>query len=315
MNQSDSDIQIKLNRVKEALNTVIRGKEEQIDMLLTAMVAKGHVLLEDLPGVGKTTLAKALAKSVNLKFSRIQFTPDLLPSDLLGMSILNPQDGTFTFNKGPVFTNLLLADEINRASPRTQSALLEAMNEGQVSTDNKTRVLSTPFMVIATQNPIEHQGTYALPEAQLDRFLIKIALGYPSVSEELKVLDDRRKGDPLDSVKAVLNTDELLVIQAAAQDVLIEEDVAKYILQITGGTRNHTEIEVGASPRASLALYRASKARAFTLGRDYVTPADVQIMCRPVLEHRIILSSSARYGGSTPAGIINEILEREKVPV
>ncbi|MBN2803048.1 MAG: MoxR family ATPase [Deltaproteobacteria bacterium] len=304
----------KLEKVKTNLKSVIRGKDEQIEFLLAALIARGHVLLEDLPGVGKTTLAKALAKSIELKFSRIQFTPDLLPADLLGMSLLNPKEGTFTFTEGPVFTNLLLADEINRASPRTQSALLEAMNEGQVSIDNVTRTLQDPFIVIATQNPVEHQGTYPLPEAQLDRFLMRITLGYPTFEEELNVLFDRKTDDPLDKIKPVLTVDELVAFQKNVTEVTVDKDVAKYILNLITATRNNSDIAVGASPRASLSLYRASQAMASLKGREHVTPGDIQQLFIPVIEHRVILSDHARYGGTTTAVILNSIVEREKVP-
>ncbi len=305
----------KVEGVRNELSKVIRGKIDKIDIVLMAVIARGHILLEDLPGVGKTTLAKALAQSMKLEFSRIQFTPDLLPSDLLGMSILNPKDGTLSFNNGPVFTNLLLADEINRASPRTQSALLEAMNENQVSIDNKTRVLANPFIVIATQNPIEHQGTYPLPEAQLDRFLVKVSLGYPAFDEELKVLRDRDESDPLLNVKQILSAKDVIELQQSALRVSVEQDVAKYILNIVNATREHSDIEIGASPRASLGLYGASKAKAFMSGRDFVTPFDVQQIAPYILEHRVLLSSAARYGGTTIPAIIREIIDTEKVPV
>ncbi|MBN2527857.1 MAG: MoxR family ATPase [Deltaproteobacteria bacterium] len=309
-----SDTTDKLHAVKSWIETVIRGKSEVVSKLLICLLAKGHVLLEDVPGVGKTTLAHALSAALDLRFSRIQFTPDLLPQDLLGANVLNPRDGSFTFHKGPVFTHLLLADEINRASPRTQSALLEAMNEQQVTIDGETFPLSSPFMVIATENPVEFQGTYPLPEAQLDRFMMRLSMGYPSPDEELLMLKERRADDPLRHVHKVLSAKELPALQQKVCEVTVSEDVAKYMLRLVGRTRRESGVEIGASPRASLALYHAAQAQAFFLGRTYVSPKDVQELFADCMTHRLVLNSAARYGGMSAAHIINTIVAEEPVP-
>lgn len=301
--------------VKEELGKVIRGKSEAIELLLGAILCGGHVLLEDTPGVGKTTLAKCLAKTLDIQFARVQFTPDLLPTDLLGMSLLDPRDGSFTFHEGPIFTNLMLADEINRASPRTQSALLEAMNETQVTIENATRPLPEPFFVIATQNPIDYQGTYPLPEAQLDRFFVKLSLGYPKPEEELRVLFDRQHTDPIESIKPILDKNALLALQREVKDVTVDKDVGRYILRIVEATRQHPELEIGASPRASLALFRASQGKAFLEGRSFVIPDDIQRMSGPVLEHRLMMKTGSKYGGKTEAGVVASIIDTEEIPV
>ncbi|MBN2714656.1 MAG: MoxR family ATPase [Deltaproteobacteria bacterium] len=303
-----------LDDVKKQIETVIKGKSEVVDRLLICMLARGHVLLEDVPGVGKTTLARTLAATLGLQFSRIQFTPDLLPHDLLGTNVLNPQDGSFSFHQGPVFTNLLLADEINRASPRTQSALLEAMNEQQVTIDGKTYPLAAPFMVIATENPVEFQGTYPLPEAQLDRFMMRLSLGYPNAEEELTMLRERRIDDPLQHVRMVLPARKLPLLQAHVAQVSVNEDVAKYMLRLVIRTRRESGVEIGGSPRASLALYRAAQARAFYNRREYVSPADVQALFADCMTHRIVLNSAARYGGVSVEQLIRTISDEEPVP-
>jgi MoxR-like ATPase len=304
-----------LESVRACLGKVIRGKPEAIERVLITVLAGGHILLEDVPGVGKTTLAKTLARALGLSFSRVQFTPDLLPTDILGMNVLDPRDGSFTFHSGPIFTQLLLADEINRASPRTQSALLEAMNEGQVTLENKTRPLPEPFLVIATQNPVDYQGTYPLPEAQLDRFLLRISLGYPDESDELEVLFDRQTEDPLTRVEQAIDSAGLLALQRQVRTVTVTRDVGKYLLSVVRATRAHPDLEMGASPRAGLALFRACQARALLLGRDWVGPDDVQQLARPVLEHRVVLSSSARYGRNSAASVITDSLSSVRVPL
>ncbi len=303
-----------LERVQGALGRVIRGKRETIEQVLVAVLAGGHVLLEDVPGVGKTTLAKALARVWGLDFARVQFTPDLLPTDILGMSVLNPRDGSFAFRPGPVFHQVLLADEINRASPRTQSALLEAMNEGQVTLDTVTRKLPSPFFVIATQNPVDYQGTYPLPEAQLDRFLFRVRPGYPAFDDAMQMLFDRQTVDPLDAVRAEADAAVLLDMQQAVCAVHVAKDVGRYILHLTEATRRRPEVALGGSPRASLALFRAAQAAAFFAGRDFAGAADVQEVLEPVLAHRILLTVKARYGGVDPASVVREIIAETVVP-
>ena len=294
---------------------IIRGKADAVRLLFTALFAEGHVLMEDVPGVGKTTLAKALAATVGMEFNRVQFTPDLLPADILGASIYSPKDGTFEFRKGPVFTNLLLADEINRASPRTQSALLEAMNERQVSIEGRLEKLPDPFLVIATENPVEYYGTYPLPEAQLDRFAVKLTLGYPDAESELRLLADRRKSDPLDDLKPVLTLTELRQIAAEVRDVAVENSVMDYMLRIIQATREIPEFRLGGSPRALLILSRCSQSSAWLEGRDFVTPEDVRKLAGPVLAHRMILTLESKLAGTDPQEILNGILNRLKVPV
>ena len=303
-----------LHEVKKQIQKVIKGKPEVVDRLLICLLARGHVLLEDVPGVGKTTLARALAATLGLQFSRIQFTPDLLPHDLLGTNVLNPQAGTFTFLKGPVFTHLLLADEINRASPRTQSALLEAMNEQQVTIDGETYPLAAPFMVIATENPVEFQGTYPLPEAQLDRFMMRLSLGYPRAEEELAMLRERRTADPLQYIETVLSSDELPMLQSQVAEVTVDDDVARYMLRLITRTRTESGVEIGGSPRASLSLYKASQAKAFLDGRTYVSPKDVRELFADCVTHRLVLNAAARYGGTSVAQLIQSIADTEPVP-
>ena len=300
--------------LQATLGTVIRGKPEAIDLLIVGLLSGGHVLIEDVPGVGKTTLAKALARAMDMQFSRVQFTPDLLPADILGTNVLDPKNGTFTFQPGPVFAHLLLADEINRASPRTQSALLEAMNERQVTTDGVTRPLPSPFFVVATQNPVDYQGTYPLPEAQLDRFLLRARVGYPDEDDELGILFDRQHSDPIDTVRQVADIEALLTVQARVRQVKVEPDVARYLLRLVRATRSHPDLEVGVSPRGALALFRASQARALMVGRDWVGPADVQALAGPVLEHRMLLTSQARYSGRSRGDIVGAILSEQDVP-
>ncbi|MBK8258355.1 MAG: MoxR family ATPase [Polyangiaceae bacterium] len=303
-----------LTAIRKSLAQVIHGKPDVIDLVLVGVLGGGHVLIEDVPGVGKTTLAKTLARSFQATFTRVQFTPDLLPSDILGAQVLNPKEGTFTFHRGPVFTNVLLADEINRASPRTQSALLEAMSESQATVDGVSHFLPKPFFVIATQNPVDYQGTYPLPEAQLDRFLLRIGVGYPSPQDELAMLYARKTADPLSRVEAVAGVDDILQIQARVRDVEVKEPVAKYLLQIVTQTRDHRSLELGISPRGALAFFRAVQARAVLQGRSYTTPDDVQALAGPVLAHRLLLTSQSKYGGTTADSIIRQIVQSAKVP-
>jgi MoxR-like ATPase len=303
-----------LQELANSLSAVIRGKQEAVDVLITAVLAGGSVLMDDVPGVGKTTLAKALARSVDVAFNRIQFTPDLLPSDILGASIYNPVDGTFTFRKGPIFCNVLLADEINRASPRTQSALLEAMSESQATIEGVCHPLPSPFLVVATQNPIDFHGTYPLPEAQLDRFLVYLNLGYPDAVTETDILFDQAIAHPIESVRPVLSQDDIISLQQAVRRVHVDRSVGDYIVALINQTRNDNRLKLGVSPRGSLMLFRAAQAAAFLARRDYVTPDDIQQMARYVLPHRIVLTSKSRYGSVSRQDVIAEILADVKVP-
>ncbi len=305
----------KVQEAKKQLNRVIRGKEQVLQLLFAALFAEGHVLMEDVPGTGKTTLAKALALSVTADFSRIQFTPDLLPADILGSSIYSPKEGTFFFRQGPVFTNLLLADEINRASPRTQSALLEAMNEGQVSIEGKELKLIKPFLVIATQNPIEYYGTYPLPEAQLDRFAIRLSLGYPDEESELQILKDRRGNDPLEALQPVLDCDEIRRIQEEVRTVEIEDSLADYMMQVIRATRESNEIRLGASPRALLMLSRCAQSMAWLDSRMFVKPDDILALIQPLLAHRLVMTLESKHAGITPAMVLEEIVKKIRIPV
>ena len=305
----------KVQEVKKQLNRVIRGKEKVLQLLFAALFAEGHVLMEDVPGTGKTTLAKALALSVTADFSRIQFTPDLLPADILGSSIYSPKEGTFFFRQGPVFTNLLLADEINRASPRTQSALLEAMNERQVSIEGKELKLIKPFLVSATQNPIEYYGTYPLPEAQLDRFAVRLSLGYPDEESELQVLKDRRRSDPLETLQPILNCDEIRRIQEEVRTVEIEDSLADYMMQVIRATRESNEIRLGASPRALLMLSRCAQSMAWLDNRMFVKPDDILALIQPLLAHRLVMTLESKHAGVTPAMVLDEIVKKIRIPV
>ena len=300
--------------LQENLEKVIKGKADTIRLLISALGAGGNVLMEDVPGVGKTTLAKALAASIDGKFSRVQFTPDLLPSDILGNSIYNQQEAKFFFRPGPVFTNILLADEVNRASPRTQSALLECMSEKQVSIAGETSQLPNPFMVIATENPVEYQGTYPLPEAQLDRFAMQLELGYPDEKAEMQLLLDRLTNDPGTHLKAVLTCDEVAQMQLAVQQVNIEKTVINYMLSIIKTTRHDTRITLGASPRALLLLSRCCQSYAFIQGRDYVLPDDVKYLCPAVLAHRLVIENKTKYSGISAVEIVGDIIIKTKVP-
>lgn len=314
MGQANSLLE-KAQQAQRQVCRVIRGKPDAVHLLFTALFAEGHVLMEDVPGVGKTTLAKALAFTVGMEFSRVQFTPDLLPADILGASVYSPKDGTFTLRKGPIFTHLLLADEINRASPRTQSALLEAMNEHQVSIDGKIERLAEPFLVIATENPVEYYGTYPLPEAQLDRFAVQLTLGYPDRESELGLLADRRKSDPLDGLQPLLSLQELLQIAELVREVELEDSVASYMQTIIQMTREMPEFRLGGSPRALLTLSRCAQSAAWLDGRGFVTPEDVRKLVRPVLAHRMILTLESKHAGVIPGELLDGILQKIKVPV
>jgi MoxR-like ATPase len=300
-------------QLKTQLGRVILGKPEVLDRVLIALLSGSHVLMEDVPGVGKTTLAKALAKSISGDFKRVQFTPDLLPTDILGSSIYNPKDGSFTFKKGPVFANILLADEINRASPRTQSSLLEAMSERQASIEGETYPLPSPFLVIATQNPVEFHGTYPLPEAQLDRFGMKVALGYPAAEEEVDILFSQFHHHPVDDVETVIDTDEVVKLQAAVREIKVDRKIARYLVALADATRHHVSLKMGCSPRGTLALFRASQARAYLVGRDYTIPEDVKSIAVSVLAHRLALDTKAKYSGILKDDVVREILDQ--VPV
>ena len=303
-----------LAALQSQLGRVILGKPEAIDHVLVALLAGHHLLLEDVPGVGKTTLAKALARAFSGEFRRVQFTPDLLPADILGASVYSPRDGSFTFKEGPVFAHVLLADEINRASPRTQSALLEAMSEGQVSSDGVTRALPAPFLVLATQNPVEFHGTYPLPEAQLDRFGLRIGLGFPSADAELEVLFSQADRHPLESVEPVLSAADVVALQAETRHVRVERSLGRYVVALAEATRRHPQVRLGCSPRGSLMLFRAAQARALLSGRAFVVPEDVRAEAVPVLAHRLGLETKARYTGVSKEDLVREVLDAVPVP-
>lgn len=305
-----------LDRLRTNLCRVFLGKPETIELALVTLLAEGHLLIEDVPGVGKTLLAKALARSLDCSFHRIQFTPDLLPSDLLGTSVFHQPSGEFVFKPGPLFAQVILADEINRATPRTQSALLEAMSDRQVSIDGQTRPLGPPFIVVATQNPYEFEGTYPLPESQLDRFLLRVQIGYPDRAAERDVLTQHRGGEPIDGLQAVLSTADVLHLQQSVRTVRMDDSLNDYILDLVSATRTHADVYLGASTRAALSLYRAAQALALLQGRDYVVPDDIKRLAVPVLAHRV-LAKNTRQGerGEASGAILSEILQRTTVPV
>ncbi|MEC1720802.1 AAA family ATPase [Schinkia azotoformans] len=302
---------------KIALNIekVIIGKRKEVTLCLVALLAQGHVLLEDVPGVGKTMMVRSLAKSINATFKRIQFTPDLMPSDVTGISIYNPKELKFEYRPGPIMGNIVLADEINRTSPKTQSALLESLEEGHITVDGATMPLPKPFMVLATQNPIEYEGTYPLPEAQLDRFLLKMKMGYPTPAEEIRVLENVAHAHPIDELYPVLSIDELLDIQKIVKKVFVDETIRAYIVEISNRTRNHPSIYLGVSPRGSIALMRAAQAYAFICDRDYVIPDDVKYLTPFVFGHRIILNSESSYKRISTEEILIDIIDHVQVPV
>jgi MoxR-like ATPase len=301
--------------LKSQLGKVILGKSESLDQLVIGLLSASNVLLEDVPGVGKTTLAKALALSFAGNFKRVQFTPDLLPTDITGSSVYNPKEGSFTFKEGPVFCNILLADEINRASPRTQSALLEAMSERQVSIEGKTSALPSPFLVIATQNPVEYHGTYPLPEAQLDRFGIRLALGYPAVEHEVDVLFSQTHHHPLEDLTPVIDPSGIIAMQAAVRAIKVERSLGRYIVGLADASRKHPSLKTGCSPRGTLSLFRIAQARAYLEGRDYMVPEDVKKQAIPVLAHRLALDTKAKYAGVQKEDVVRQILEQVPVGV
>jgi MoxR-like ATPase len=300
--------------VLDNIERVIQGKREVIELVLLCLVSEGHLLLEDVPGVGKTNLAKSLATSIECSFGRVQFTPDLLPSDVVGITVWNRGDGSFDFRPGPVFNNIVLADEINRASPKTQAALLEAMAENQVTVDGTTYPLSRPFMVIATQNPIEHEGTYPLPESQLDRFLMRVSVGYPSPDAELEILETHGDHDAFRDIGPVVANDEVQSLAAAARSVHVAPSLKAYLVDVSQATRRSSHLALGVSPRATLALLRVAKSRAAAHGRGYVIPDDVKALSTPVLAHRLIVTPEAQLQGISPAEALAEVLRAVPVP-
>ena len=300
-------------KVLANVERVIVGKHHEVRLALVALLCRGHLLIEDVPGTGKTVLAKAIAKSLGCTFRRIQFTPDLLPSDVTGLSIYNQKTQEFEFRPGPIMAQVVLADEINRATPKTQSALLECMEERQATIDGTTYPMPDPFLVIATQNPIEYEGTFALPEAQLDRFMLRIRLGYPLPVDEILILDEQKRHHPLDELEVVCSVEELRAMQTAIRDVYVDPTVADYIVRLVGATRSHPDVYLGASPRGSIALYRAGQALAGLLGRDYVIPDDVKALAEPALAHRLIIKTSSTIHDVQAGQVVHELLETTSI--
>ncbi|HDN80059.1 MAG TPA: MoxR family ATPase [Chloroflexi bacterium] len=308
------DVQEFAEKLLSNVEKVIFGKTEEIRLIILALLCQGHVLIEDVPGVGKTMLAKAIAKSIGCSFRRIQFTPDMLPSDVTGVSVFNQKTREFEFRPGPIMANIVLTDEINRATPKTQSALLEAMEERQVTVDGVTHPLPVPFLVLATQNPIEYEGTFPLPEAQIDRFMMRVHLGYPSAEEEVSILEAQQFVHPIERIGQVVSVEELLRAQERVKEVHVSDEIKRYIVEIINATRKHPDVYLGSSPRGSLALYKTSQARAAVSGRDYAIPDDVKELAVPILAHRLILSASARLREVDSRQIIEDILYSVPVP-
>jgi MoxR-like ATPase len=309
-----SDVQLFTDKMLDNLRTVIVGKEQALELTIIGLLCQGHILIEDVPGVGKTVMARSLARSLGVVFSRIQFTPDMLPSDVTGVSIFNQQTRLFEFREGPIMAQIVLADEINRATPKTQSALLEAMEERQVTVDGITHMLPSPFMVLGTQNPIEYEGTFPLPEAQLDRFMLRIRLGYPALDDEVKILGDQQFHHPINSLQTVASQEELQKMQEAVKKVYVSPAVKRYIVELTRATRENPDVYLGASPRGSLGLFRTGQARAAMQGRDYILPDDVKALAEFVLAHRIVTNPAARLKNLTSGQIVKEIMLNLSVP-
>ena len=302
------------DRICDNVEKVIIGKRREVQITLLALLCEGHLLIEDVPGVGKTMLARAISRSIGCEFRRIQFTPDMLPSDVTGVSVFNQKTMEFEFRPGPLMTQIVLTDEINRATPKTQSALLEAMEEHQVTVDGVTYPLESPFLVLATQNPLEYEGTFPLPEAQLDRFMMRITLGYPQPDDEMRILDSQRQQHPIGALEQVISAAELVAAQRAVTEVYVDDLIKEYIVTLSNATRKHADIYLGVSPRGSLALYKTSRARAAVQSRDYVIPDDVKVMAESTLAHRLIVSPSARIKNVDPRAVLSEILDSTPVP-
>ena len=300
--------------IVQNVEKVIVGKTDVVELVVIALISRGHALIEDVPGVGKTMLARSVARSVGCDFSRIQFTPDLLPSDVTGVSFYNQKTSEFEFRPGPILSQIVLADEINRATPKTQSALLEAMAERQGTVEGVTHTLADPFMVMATQNPIEYEGTFPLPEAQLDRFFLRVQVGYPSSDQEIAILDSQIQAEPIDNLTSVANPGDIVQLQSAARDIYVHDLIKEYIVALTNATRDHTDASLGVSPRASLALMRGAQARALIDGRDFVSPDDVKSLARAVMAHRLIISPAARMRGVNGEDLVAEVLDSVPVP-
>ena len=313
MEQHDSAREL-AQKIIENIEKVIVGKSRSVELGVIALMCEGHALIEDVPGVGKTMLARSIARSVGASFKRIQFTPDLLPTDVTGVSIYNQQTGEFEFREGPIIAQMVLADEVNRATPKTQSAMLEAMDERQVTVEGITHTVPSPFMVMATQNPVEYEGTFPLPEAQLDRFLLIISLGYPTIEEELEIIERQAMTHPIDTLQPVATAQEVIDLQRAIRAIYVDDLVKEYIVNLTDATRSHADISLGASPRASLAMYRGGQAIALIRGRDFVLPDDVKDLAQPMLSHRMIVSPAARMRGVSSPDVVETILEQTPVP-